>query len=386
MPWWGTLLVVALVVVVAGTVWAVSRMAGKLADMEARRGEPDQAMLLLQREVEAARNEATERAGGDGGHRSPGARPVLRPMTAQMGQVGASVAAAAAARGTRGGRRPGQPGQDGRGQPARLRRRAEHRRPRADPQSPKVRGGLGETLPRETCSPRCFSQEHYALQHQLLDGRPGGRRGAHRGSPGARRRQVSPGELPAPPPGDRRGQRRRQARRAFGRDVKARVDEIAKRYILPDEGTFDFALMYIPAENVYFEIIVKDESRRRSDSARRLRGLAPRVIPGVTQQPLRLSASDRARPARASIEEAPGTSRSASRASEATSTSSASLRRDRQAPDQCPEQVRRGGAPALDRVEAKLEGIGKPALPARPPRCGRSAGGPPPFLAAAVVG
>ncbi len=48
-------------------------------------------------------------------------------------------------------------------------------------------------------------------------------------------------------------------KKAFLKDVKKRVDEICKKYILPQEGTFDFALMYVPSEGIYQEVIEAED-------------------------------------------------------------------------------------------------------------------------------
>lgn len=48
-------------------------------------------------------------------------------------------------------------------------------------------------------------------------------------------------------------------KKAFLKDVKKRIDEISKKYILPQEGTFDYALMFVPSEGIYMEIASNPE-------------------------------------------------------------------------------------------------------------------------------
>lgn len=65
--------------------------------------------------------------------------------------------------------------------------------------------------------------------------------------------------------------------RIFVRDVKSRIEEVSSKYILPDEGTFDFALMYIPAEAVYYQIS-KDEELGSYAKARKIIFVSPNTF------------------------------------------------------------------------------------------------------------
>ena len=64
-------------------------------------------------------------------------------------------------------------------------------------------------------------------------------------------------------------------RKQFTCTIKGHIDGVTK-YILPDEKTFDFALMYIPAENVYYETVLRGQAE---ESEIYSYSLQKRVIP-----------------------------------------------------------------------------------------------------------
>lgn len=52
-----------------------------------------------------------------------------------------------------------------------------------------------------------------------------------------------------------------EARREFCQAVRTHADSIAKKYILPGEHTFDYAMMFVPSEGVYYELLLSEDSK-----------------------------------------------------------------------------------------------------------------------------
>ena len=123
--------------------------------------------------------------------------------------------------------------------------------------APTLRGSLGELM-LEQLLRKMLPKDHYEIQHTFRNG--------HRVDAVIR---LADGLVPVDAKfpleafrhlieaGDAE---RRRYTGEFYRDVKGHIDAIAEKYICPGE-TLDFAIMYIPAENVYYEIILKQEGQ-----------------------------------------------------------------------------------------------------------------------------
>jgi DNA recombination protein RmuC len=126
--------------------------------------------------------------------------------------------------------------------------------------APKARGGIGEAmleeLLRQVLPPKAYSVQHRFRSGTVVDAvvRAGGKLVCIDSKfplSNYRRMCEADGDV-----------ERVDAERAFAADVDKHIRDIAARYIVPDEDTFDFAVMYVPAEGVYGEVLRLSHRRR----------------------------------------------------------------------------------------------------------------------------
>jgi len=121
---------------------------------------------------------------------------------------------------------------------------------------PQMRGGVGEVLLGQLLG-QVLAQGQFALQHAFRDG-------SRVDAAVWVGDSMVPVDAKFPLEAFRRvldaddDAARNAARKEFLTAVKKHVGDISAKYIRPDEGTFDFALMYIPAESVYYEAVMRD--------------------------------------------------------------------------------------------------------------------------------
>lgn len=124
-------------------------------------------------------------------------------------------------------------------------------------QSPKLRGNIGEQVLKELLA-QSLPPETYSLQHEFKNGQRVD--AIVKTSQGLiaidSKFPLSSFKLMMNSGSD---EEREQIAKQFIRDVKKHTASISQKYILVAEGTLDYALMYIPSESVYYEIINRSE-------------------------------------------------------------------------------------------------------------------------------
>jgi len=220
-------------VLVAGLVWLVIRVDRQVRTLEAP--DPTTGLVLMQEQIEALR-EQLRLSLGEGrseiDRRLEETNRVVGEVRRGLGEVDRQV------------RSVGEVARDLRGLQEMLR-------------APKLRGGIGEYMLAELLE-QVLPDAHYDLQFEF----PGGERvdAVIRVGP-----RLVPVDAKFPLESFRRlieadsDEGRKVARRGLRADVKRHVDAIATRYIREGDGTYDFAMMYIPAESVHHEALLADD-------------------------------------------------------------------------------------------------------------------------------
>lgn len=119
-------------------------------------------------------------------------------------------------------------------------------------QSPKLRGNIGETVLKDLIS-QMFPQNSFHLQYTFKSG-----------DKVDAAIKTDAGILPIDSkfPMDTfqkmmeedTEKQKTKLRKKFINEIRGHIRDISKKYILPEEDTLDFALMYIPSESVYYEV------------------------------------------------------------------------------------------------------------------------------------
>jgi len=106
-------------------------------------------------------------------------------------------------------------------------------------QSPKLRGNIGEQILRDLLE-QVLPKDAFNLQHKFREG--------HVVDAVIKTSQgIVPIDSKFP------------VSNFDKRQIKIHINNISSKYILPHEGTVDFAIMYVSSESVYYEIVVKHE-------------------------------------------------------------------------------------------------------------------------------
>lgn len=112
--------------------------------------------------------------------------------------------------------------------------------------SPKLRGNIGEQVLKELLK-QFLPNESFNLQYTFKSGEKVDAAIMTSGG-------IIPIDSKFPLENFRKMQKDIAYKKLFISDVKKHIDDISKKYILTDEGTIDYALMYIPSEVIYYEI------------------------------------------------------------------------------------------------------------------------------------